>query len=110
MIPEAAVEAAARAVFLTGFPEGRGVAWDPWHPSAQGVMRDIRIALEAAAPHIRSLALEEAADEVSRISRIGRTPADDCTDDEKADYRAFESQASPEGWLRARAATYKPTP
>ena len=53
MIPAEAVEAAAKAVFLTGYPEGCGVTWDPDSPLAQGIKRDVTIALEAATPHMQ---------------------------------------------------------
>ena len=53
-IPEEAVEAAARAVFLNGYPKGCGVSWDPESPIAQGIKRDITIALEAATPYMQA--------------------------------------------------------
>jgi hypothetical protein len=59
VIPESAVEAAAKAVFLTGYPEGCGVSWDPTSNAAWLVMRDIRTALEAAAPHMLAKAWDE---------------------------------------------------
>jgi len=56
MIPQEAVEAAAKAVFLTGYPEGCGVIWDPESPLAQGIKRDVTIAIAAASPHMRQRA------------------------------------------------------
>lgn len=54
MISDEAVEAAARAIFLLGFPDGCGVSWDPEGPTARGFMRDIRVGLEAAEPYMRT--------------------------------------------------------
>lgn len=56
VIPAEAVEAAAKAVFLSGYPEGCGVTWDPESPIGQGIMRDVAIALEAATPHMQQRA------------------------------------------------------
>ena len=50
MIPEAAVEAAAKC----GYERELGVNWDNLRPSVQrGYLDDARAALEAAAPHMR---------------------------------------------------------
>ena len=56
VIPDAAVEAAARAVFLRSYPPGCGVAWDPCSPAVQVIKRDVTLALEAATPHMRQQA------------------------------------------------------
>lgn len=56
MIPDQAVEAATKAVFFSGYPVGCGVSWDPESPIAKGIMRDVTIALEAAAPYMRARA------------------------------------------------------
>ena len=55
-IPQEAVEAAAKAVFLNGYPEGCGVTWSPDSPIAQGIKRDVTIALEAVAPYMQQRA------------------------------------------------------
>ena len=52
MIPDAAVHAAAEAVYGCGFDGS---------PQKDAWLRDFRVALEAAAPHIRAQELETAA-------------------------------------------------
>lgn len=68
VIPAQAVEAAAKAVFLSGYPEGRGVTWDPDSPVAQGLKRDVTTALEAAAPYMLQAAKAEAWEEGGRAA------------------------------------------
>jgi hypothetical protein len=76
VIPEVAVEAAAKAVFLTGYPEGCGVSWDPTSNAAWLVMRDIRTALDAAAQPLMAIAWQEGADSALHAlnSQIKREP------------------------------------
>jgi hypothetical protein len=76
MIPEEAIEAAVEA--------RRRIV-----PTGDGTyeQRATWAGLEAAAPFIRAQALEDAADELVRLNRLGATRADSCTPDEKADYR-----------------------
>lgn len=53
-VPAEAVEAAARAVFFTNYPVGCGESWDPDSPITRRIMRDTTIALEKAAPYMRT--------------------------------------------------------
>jgi len=52
-------------------------------------------------------ALEDAADELERLVRIGRTASRDLTADELDDYYAFEAAGSHENFLRIRAASLR---
>lgn len=92
-IPAQAVEAAAYALYLdaNGDPE---VQWfDITFHEQDELMRTATKALEAAAPHIRAQALEDAAAEL---------------DDKRLLSKAFHL-FYPE-WLRERATKMRPTP
>jgi hypothetical protein len=66
----------------------------------------MRAALTAAAPFLRAQALEDAADELDRLNKIGAARSDSCTAEEKSDYRAYaEFDGGHSDWLRARAVT-----
>lgn len=75
-VTDEAVEAAAKAVFLTGYPEGCGATWNPASPSAQAIMRDIRVALEAAAPHLAQPVIHDVDWALSILQKCGIETAD----------------------------------
>ena len=80
MIPEAAVEAAAKAHFENGW--GDSVHWEDAEAEARSeALGDMRAALEAAAPHMIQAAKAEAWDEGERAGYINRGSDEDLTAD-----------------------------
>jgi len=69
MIPEAAVEAAARAIHAMWMaPDGIGWEGDP--DAQEAYLDEARAAIEAAAPHMLNLAKREAWDANVEIQRL----------------------------------------
>ena len=77
-----------RASALYGYSEG-----------AEHALDSVRLRLN----RIKAQALREAADEIERLKQIGRTPHNQCTPDERADYYRW-AQSRENEWLRFRAA------
>jgi len=68
VIPDEAVEAAARALWS---PSNEGDTWESEHePYKDHTRAEAKRALEAAAPHLRAVAFEDAADRIMGPSDV----------------------------------------